>query len=61
MRLFVRIIRDPAPTEEVSTRVFYESLQIPNNVLVSQFHGKVNSTARHLSEERGGVSRVISI
>ncbi len=33
--MFVRIIRDPASsTEEVSIRVFYESLQIffPNNV-----------------------------
>ncbi len=40
--VFVRIIRDPASsTEEVTIRVFYESLQIafPNNVLVCQFHG----------------------
>ncbi len=40
--MFARIIRDPASsTEEVSIRVFYESLQIafPNNVLVSQFRG----------------------
>ncbi len=38
--MFVRIIRDPAsPTEEVSIRFFYESLQIafPNNMLVSKF------------------------
>ncbi len=38
--MFARIIRDPAsPTDEVSIRVFYESLQIafPNNVLVSNF------------------------
>ncbi len=36
------IIRDPAsPTEEVSLRFLYESLQItfPNNVLVSKFRG----------------------
>ncbi len=34
---------------------FYESLQIafPNNVLAS-FTSKVNSTARHATEERGG-------
>ncbi len=34
---------------------FYESLQIafPNNVLAS-FTSKVNSTARHTTEERGG-------
>ncbi len=41
MRLFVRINRDPvSPTEEVSIRVFNESLQIafPNNVLISKFH-----------------------
>ncbi len=40
--MFMRIIRDPAsPTEEVSIRFFYESLQIafPNNVLVSKFRG----------------------
>ncbi len=40
--MFARIIRDPASsTEEVSIRVFYESLQIafPNNVLVSKFCG----------------------
>ncbi len=38
---------------------FYESLQnaFPNNVLVSQFRAKVNSTARHSTEERGGVNR----
>ncbi len=39
--MFARIIRDPAsPTEEVSIRLFYETLQIafPNNVLVSKFH-----------------------
>ncbi len=39
--MFARIIRDPSsPTEEVSIRFFYESLQIAfsNNVLVSQFH-----------------------
>ncbi len=55
-------IRDTASsTEEVSIRVFYESLQIafPNNVLVSQFRGpaNVNSTAHHPMEERGGASR----
>ncbi len=41
MRLFARIIRDPAsPTEEVSIGFFYESLQIafPNNMLFSKFH-----------------------
>ncbi len=39
--MFTQIIRDPAPsTEEVSIRVFNESLQIafPNNVLISKFH-----------------------
>ncbi len=39
--MFARFIRDPAsPTEEVSIRVFNESLQIafPNNVLISKFH-----------------------
>ncbi len=58
--MFARIIRDPtSPTEEVSIRVFYESLQIafPNNVLVSQFHGWSLQSARHPTEERGGVSR----
>ncbi len=58
--MFAQIIRDPAsPTEEVSIRVFYESLQIafPNNVLVSQFRADVYSTARHSTEERGRVSR----
>ncbi len=43
LSMFARIILDPAlPTEEVSIRFFYESLQIaeiPNNVLVSQFPG----------------------
>ncbi len=41
--MFARIIRDPAsPTEEVSKRVFNESLQIafPNNVLISKFHNE---------------------
>ncbi len=40
--MFAKIIRDPAsPTEEVSIRFFYESLQIayPNNMLVSKFRG----------------------
>ncbi len=40
--MFAQIIRDPALSiEEVSIKVFYESLQIvfPNNVLVSQFRG----------------------
>ncbi len=40
--MFAQIIRDPAsPTEEVSIRFFYKSLQIafPNNVLVSKFRG----------------------
>ncbi len=40
--MFAQIIHHPASsTEEVSIRVFYESLQIPfpNNVLVSQFRG----------------------
>ncbi len=40
-------------------KVFYEYLQIafPNNVLIS-FVAKVNSTARHPTEESGiGVSR----
>ncbi len=58
--MFTRIIRDPAsPTEEVSIRGFYESLQIafPNNELVSQFHGWCLQSVRHSTEERGGVSR----
>ncbi len=52
--MFARIILDPASTTE-EVRVFYESLQIffPNN----SFAAKVNSTARHPMEERGGVSR----
>ncbi len=40
--MFVKIIRDPvSPTEEVSIRFLYESLQITfsNNVLVSKFCG----------------------
>ncbi len=40
--MLARIIHDPAsPTEEVSIRFFYESLQIafPNNKLVSKFRG----------------------
>ncbi len=55
--LFVKgireIIRDLAsPTEEVSIRLFYSSLQItfPNNVRVMRMTG-------HPTEERGGVSR----
>ncbi len=39
--MFAQIIRDAAlSTEEVSIRVFIESLQIafPNNVLISKFH-----------------------
>ncbi len=39
--LFTQIFCDPASTtDEVSIRVFYESLQItfPDNVLVSMFH-----------------------
>ncbi len=39
--MFVSIIRDPAsPPEEVSIRLFYESLQIAfaNNMLFSKFH-----------------------
>ncbi len=62
--MFARIIRDPAsPTEEVSIRVFNESLHIvfPNNVLISKFHNeftaKVYSPSESDSEERGGVSR----
>ncbi len=40
MRLFAWIIRDPASlTEEVSIRLFYESLQILNNELVGKFYG----------------------
>ncbi len=41
---------------------FYESLQIafPNNVLVIQFRGWSLVSAGHPTEERGGVSRVIS-
>ncbi len=38
--MFMRITHDPAsPTEELSIRVFNESLRItfPNNVLVSKF------------------------
>ncbi len=41
--MFAQIIHDPASsTEEVSIRCFYEYLQraFPNDVLVSQFHGK---------------------
>ncbi len=48
--MFAQIIRDPASsTEEESITFFYESLQItfPNNVLVSRFRAKVNSTASH--------------
>ncbi len=41
--MFVRIIRDPAlSTEEVCIRVYDNKIMcliIPNNVLVSQFHG----------------------
>ncbi len=40
--MFMQIIHDSASlTEEMSIRVFYESLQIdfPNNVLVSKFRG----------------------
>ncbi len=54
--MFAQILLDPASTiEEVSIRVFYESLLIffPNN----SFAAKVNSTACHPMEERGGVSR----
>ncbi len=54
--MFARIIRDPdSPTEVVSIRVFYESLQIafPNNVLVSQFRGCSLQSARQSTEERG--------
>ncbi len=39
--MFGKIIHDPvSPTQEVSIRYFYESLQtaFPNNVLVSKFH-----------------------
>ncbi len=39
--MFTRNIRDPdSPTEEVSIRVFKESLNIvfPNNVLICKFH-----------------------
>ncbi len=57
--MFAQIIRDPASSTEVSIRFFYESLQIAfsNNVLVSQFRGRSLQTARHPTEERGGVSR----
>ncbi len=58
--MFARIIRDPASsTEEVSIRVSYESLQIafPNNVLISQFRNWSLQSARHSTEERGGVRR----
>ncbi len=62
---FAQIIPDPAsPTEEVSIRfLFYECLQItfPNNVLVRKLDMwlkfTVMRTARHPTEERGGVSR----
>ncbi len=58
---YSRIIRDPAsPTEEVSIRLFYESLQIafPNNVLVSMFRGESkqyheNGSSPHGREGRG--------
>ncbi len=58
--MFAQIILDPtSSTEEVSIRFFYESLQIAslNNVLVSQFRGWSLQSARHRTEERGGVSR----
>ncbi len=56
--MFARIIRDPAlSTEEVSIRVFYESLQIafPNNALVRQFRGwsKQYCSSLHGREGRG--------
>ncbi len=58
--MFTRIIREPASsTEQVSIRVFYESLQIafPNNVLVCQFRGWNVQYAHYPTEERGRVSR----
>ncbi len=64
--MFAWIIRDPAsPTEEVTIRVFNESLQItfPNNVLISNVSqwmwrkSKPFLRERLSSEERGGVSR----
>ncbi len=57
--MFPRIIRDPASsTEEVSIRVFMNlKITFPNNVLVRQFCGESLQSARHSTEERGGVSR----
>ncbi len=61
--MFVQIIRDPdSPTEEVSIRFFYESLQIAFLImcLLASSAAKVNSlmkTAHHPMEERGGVNR----
>ncbi len=39
--MFEQIIHPASPTEEVSIRFFYESLQIafPNNMLVRKFRG----------------------
>ncbi len=61
--MFARIIHDLAsPTEEVSIRIFYESLQIafPNNVLAS-FEAEVYSLLI-TSQKRGAWSaELISI
>ncbi len=63
--MFAQIIRDPAsPTEELSIRVFTESLQItfPNNVLISKFHmnaAKVNSPSERAARKRGAESAVL--
>ncbi len=62
MSMFAQIIRDPASsTEEVTIRFFLWIFNVPNNVLVSKFGGWSLQSARHSMEERGGVSRVISI
>ncbi len=54
--MFARIIHDLAsPTEEVSIRLFYESLQIafPNNVLASKFRDKSKQSHENGSSPHG--------
>ncbi len=61
--MFARIIRDPvSPTEEVSIRVFYESLQIafPNNLLAS-FAAEVYSLLVTPQKRGAGSAELISI
>ncbi len=61
MSMFAQIIRDPASYTEEVTIIFFMIFNVPNNVLVSKFGGWSLQSARHSMEERGGVSRVISI